>query len=326
MPHSGRERKVDDEGGIVEGGEEIQGEKGVGREKRHKKKRKHLFSGNEKERKKEKQSRAVETNTNVQLGVSDGHKHSQSPTKPVNDRGSAVTAAVLRSETGPTVRQLPPLRTATGETLPPLQLTENGHHVVEDRKREQLTKETYEVDPAEVEVEDDDSITSVTSLSHSSSGLGTPSTSTPLKPTLPPPSSTRQHDAVFPPFSSSLSVITEPPANTTPKPRFEVDGGETEVGSGRVEGGEKGGGNEGFTMVGGGAEEGLGSGEDGDSVSVTVTEMSDEGEEDTMFEETLPQHTLGPYTQYTLCDVHMHVHCTYPCICTGTCTCSIYSK
>ena len=69
-------------------------------------------------------------------------------------------------------------------------------------------------------------------------------------------------------------------------------------GGGRGDVREGGGGGDGgcelreVVMVGGG-EEVLG--EDGESVSVTVTEISDEGEDDTMFEETLPQHTLGTY-------------------------------
>ena len=118
---------------------------------------------------------------------------------------------------------------------------------------------------------------SVSSLNHSSSELGTPSTSTPLRPPLPPPpSGGRTQDTLppplLPPFSSSLSVIAaEAPMSTT------EDASQWETGGGG-----------GFVMMGGGVEG------DGDSVSVTVTELSEEDDGDTMFEETLP---TGLYTK-----------------------------
>jgi hypothetical protein len=124
---------------------------------------------------------------------------------------------------------------------------------------------------------------SVSSLNHSSSELGTPSTSTPLRPPLPPPpSGGRTQDTLppplLPPFSSSLSVIAaEAPMSTT------EDASQWETGGGG-----------GFVMMGGGVEG------DGDSVSVTVTELSEEDDGDTMFEETLPtESTLSGRTLAT---------------------------
>ena len=112
---------------------------------------------------------------------------------------------------------------------------------------------------------------SVSSSTQSSSEMGTPSTSTPLRPPLPPPSPGAQDTPPpLPPFSSSLSVIAEPPASAV-EPHPPTEGG-------------------GSVTVGGSGEGGS-----GDSVSVTVTELSDEEEEeeDTMFEETLPNYTTG---------------------------------
>ncbi|CAI8027493.1 Protein fantom [Geodia barretti] len=124
---------------------------------------------------------------------------------------------------------------------------------------------------SEEEEEETKEDVSVSSLNHSSSELGTPSTSTPLRPPLPPPPSGGRTQGtlpppLLPPFSSSISVIAaEAPVSTTEDPsQWETGGGG------------------GFVMMGGG-EAG-----DGDSVSVTVTELSEEDDEDTMFEETLP--------------------------------------
>ena len=114
---------------------------------------------------------------------------------------------------------------------------------------------------------DDESIredVSISSSTHSSSGIGTPSTSTPLRPPL--SSSSTQNTIPLPPFSSSLSVIADPPP--LPPPVIESQMKTREI--------------EGESMVGGGED------------SVSVTEISNEEEDDdTMFEETLPQHTTG---------------------------------
>ena len=132
---------------------------------------------------------------------------------------------------------------------------------------------------------------SVSSLTHSSSELGTPSTSTPLRPPLPPPPHGRTQDTLpppppLPPFSSSFSVIA-PEVPAEDQSHLETVG----VGGG------------GFVRMLGGGESGE---EDGDSVSVTVTELSEEDEEeDTMFEETLPTGLYCTHTQFT----HFPVKC-----------------
>ena len=134
---------------------------------------------------------------------------------------------------------------------------------------------------SEEEEEETKEDVSVSSLNHSSSELGTPSTSTPLRPPIPPPPSGGRTQGtlpppLLPPFSSSISVIAaEAPVSTTEDPsQWETGGGG------------------GFVMMGGG--------EAGDGDSVTVTELSEEDDEDTMFEETLP---TGLYTIF--CQVNL---------------------
>lgn len=181
-------------------------------------------------------------------------------------------------------QQLPPLRTSTGMVLPPEQAECKARLKHESREQKLMRNEMREKD----EVEEEESIEDEEiSSSHSSSEVGTPSTSTPLK-AVPPCSSTngRQEPPLPAPLSSSLSAIVDPLSSITESRMKTRESGGREV----RDGGTVGGG--GFVMMGGG-EERVGSSEDGDSVSVTVTEMSDEEEEDTMFEETLPQYTTG---------------------------------
>ena len=146
------------------------------------------------------------------------------------------------------------------------QVSERKHqqHVSERKEGENEGRESPpEVAETVSEMSDD---VSVSSSTQSSPEMGTPSTSTPLRPPLPPLRRAQDtHPAPpLPPFSSSISVITE-----APPPSMEPHPPETEGGV-RVGGGEEG---------------------SGDSVSVTVTELSEGEEEDTMFEETLPQNT-----------------------------------
>ena len=173
---------------------------------------------------------------------------------------------------------------------------------------------TSSIDGGSQEENEEDSIGEDISESVSlspDSEKGTPSTSTPLRPPFPTPSyGGSSHDSVppLPPLSSSLSVIAEPPPVTEPE---EVEGRPREGGREGRRGGRGGGKGgelgslerrEGGERVSGGdgrtagvvmrGEEGVGG--SGDSVSVTVTEISDyEEEEDTMFEETLPHNTTG---------------------------------
>lgn len=200
---------------------------------------------------------------------------------------SRLGKAATESEPGLPAHHLPPLRTGAGMVLPPDQPEGLGH---ESREEQLVRKETHDPKIQENdEVEEEESIEEeAISSSHSSPEMGTPSTSTPLK-AVPPHSSSgstsgRLEPPLPPPLSSSLSAIVEP-HSTESGMKTKENGGRDVRGGGSVGGG-------GFVMMGGGGE-GVGSSEDGDSVSVTVTEMSDEGDEDTMFEETLPQYTTG---------------------------------
>lgn len=202
--------------------------------------------------------------------------------------GKTATEKV-ESGQGLPAHHLPPLRTGTGMALPPNQAECKAGLKHESTEEQMVRKETRELNKMQEkdEVEEEDSIEEEDiSSSHSSSEVGTPSTSTPLK-AVPPHSSSGStsgglEQPLPPPLSSSLSAIVEPHSSIT-EPRMKTEEREAR-GGGSVGGGG------GFVMMGGG-EEGVGSSEDGDSVSVTVTEMSDE--EDTMFEETLPQYTTG---------------------------------
>ena len=171
------------------------------------------------------------------------------------------------------------------------------HFVAEGQDKHEKNKSLEEEREEEVEEDIEEEI----SVSSSSvSDVGTPSTSTPMKLIRPPHTSgsSGQQPAPPPPLSSSLSVIAEPPSDI-------VQGrGGGEGGGGRGGRGERGGGvgvprvgSGGFVVIEGGGEGvvGRGSGEegDGDSVSVTMTEMSEE--DDTMFGDTIPQQTTGNY-------------------------------
>lgn len=218
----------------------------------------------------------------------------------------------LESGQGLPAHHLPPLRTGAGMALPPDQVECKAGLKHESREEQMVRKETHDLNKMQEkdEADKEESIEEEDiSSSHSSSEVGTPSTSTPLK-AVPPHSSSGStsggpEPSLPPPLSSSLSAIVEPHSSITePKTKTRENGGREARGVG---GG-------GFVMMGGG-EEGVGSSEDGDSVSVTVTEMSDEGDEDTMFEETLPQYTTGVgacalfiymymYMYIVLCIVH----------------------
>lgn len=223
--------------------------------------------------------------------------------------GKTATEKV-ESGQGLPAHHLPPLRTGTGMALPPDQAECKTGLKHESREEQMVRKETRDLNKMQEkdEVEGEESIEEDDiSSSHSSSEVGTPSTSTPLK-AVPPycshgSTSGGLEAPVPPPLSSSLSAIVEPHSSITePRMKTEENGGREARGGGSVGGGG------GFVMIGGG-EEGVGSSEDGDSVSVTVTEMSDEEDEDTMFEETLPQYTTGvgacEYLNVVLCN------CTY---------------
>ena len=175
----------------------------------------------------------------------------------------------------------------------------SDRHVVAEVQDKHKKNKSLE-EEGEEEVEED--IEEEVSVSSSSvSDVGTPSTSTPMKLVRPPHTSgsSGQQPAPPPPLSSSLSVIAEPPSDI-------VQGrGGGEGGGGGGGRGERGGGvgvsrvgSGGFVVIEGGGEGvvGRGSGEegDGDSVSVTMTEMSGE-EDDTMFGDTIPQQTTGNY-------------------------------
>ena len=323
--NGGNEYRVD-EPGLTDGVKERQKTANTRDDKRlQRKKRREQFVSEDKREEKKTQSGGIAAEKRSGEHENEGpHTMSQRQTKtsqPVAelqmitaDTATRERAAEERITAGGGVRELlPPLRRTVACETPPLSVEQQDSREDDEEERDSERNTALDQVPGDGGVRDEDeedSIAeeiSVDSSSHSSSALGTPSTSTPLRPPLPLSSGSRGQreppPPPPPPLSSSLSVIAEPPASE-PQPKA---GGVGREGGGRGdvrEGGERGdvregggGGDDGcelreVVMVGGGEEV---FGEDGESVSVTVTEISDEGEDDTMFEETLPQHTLGTY-------------------------------
>ena len=343
---------TDDAGGLGRGGEGTQ-ERGRTKdeEKQRQKKRKQI--GGNKIRGKGKKGGRVGRDYHPDINPEPGggeerdtqlhaqpRKPDQSVTveaQPKEGARAEKTAVEVEREAGKgfPARQLPPLRTAGGKTSSPAPLAQTEHSAAELRceatKSENLHDEAkdrymmrrekkHDLDKtqgAEDGVGEEEDNISVSSSSNSSSGMGTPSTSTPLRPVHTSSSSSgggssRQGALPPPPLSSSLSAIAEP-----------LEAGEREGGWVRGDRVAVSGGGGGFVMMGGGEEE-MGSGEDGDSVSVTVTEMSEEGEEDTMFEETLPQHTTGVDPCIHRECVYIHHIYVYPSVYAVACTCMCY--